>query len=60
MRIGTGWGSLRHVVLSPDLTGDGKADIVAVRPATSALRIYRGDGHGGFAGVTERGGAGTP
>ena len=56
VRIGTGWGSLSHVVLSPDLTGDGKADIVAVRPSTSALRIYRGDGLGGFAGVVERGG----
>jgi hypothetical protein len=55
LRIGTGWGSLRHVVLSPDLTGDARADVVAVSPSTGALRIYRGDGRGGFAGMTERG-----
>ncbi len=55
VRIGTGWNSLRHVVLSPDLTGDGWADIVAVRPASGALRVYRGNGRGGFAGVEERG-----
>ena len=53
VRIGTGWNSLRHVVLSPDLTGDGRADIVAVRPASGVLRVYRGNGRGGFAGVEE-------
>jgi N-acetylmuramoyl-L-alanine amidase/FG-GAP-like repeat len=55
VRVGTGWNALRHVVLTPDLTGDGRADIVAVRPTTGALRVYRGDGHGGFAGMSERG-----
>jgi FG-GAP-like repeat len=42
-------------VLSPDLTGDGNADIVAVSPVTTGLRVYAGDGRGGFAGVTSKG-----
>jgi hypothetical protein len=57
VKIGAGWNALRHVVLSPDLTGDGRADVVAVSPATSALLIYAGNGRGGFAGMTQ-GGAG--
>lgn len=55
VRIGTGWNALRHIVLSPDLTGDGRADVLAVSPATSAVRVYAGNGAGGFAGMKERG-----
>ncbi len=50
-RIGTGWQVLDLISLTPDLTGDGAADIVARHPSTGTLRIYAGDGVGGFAGV---------
>jgi N-acetylmuramoyl-L-alanine amidase/FG-GAP-like repeat len=53
--IGTGWNVLRNASLSPDLTGDGKADIIAQDPAGNRLRIYLGNGRGGFAGVLYRG-----
>jgi N-acetylmuramoyl-L-alanine amidase/FG-GAP-like repeat len=53
--IGTGWNSLRNVTLSPDLNGDGTADIIAEDPATGRLRIYLGNGRGGFLGVLYRG-----
>ena len=42
VRIGAGWNSLRHIVLSPDLTGDGQADIVAVSPASTSAAHLRG------------------
>jgi hypothetical protein len=53
--ISTGWNSLRNASLSPDLNGDGKADIIAQDPAGNRLRIYLGNGKGGFAGVLYRG-----
>jgi hypothetical protein len=53
--IGTGWNNMRSASLSPDLTGDGKADIVALDPAHNRLGIYLGNGRGGFAGVLYRG-----
>jgi hypothetical protein len=53
--LGAGWNALRTAGLSPDLTGDGKADIVALDPAGDRLRIYLGNGRGGFAGVLYRG-----
>lgn len=46
-RIGTGWSALSHVTASPDMTGDGKADVLGV-DWNGALRVYPGDGHGGF------------
>src|SRR5665647_1370469 len=49
--IGTGWNSLRNASVSPDLNGDGKADIIVQDPARNRLRIYLGNGKGGFAGV---------
>ena len=49
--IGTGWNVLRNASLSPDLSGDGKPDIVAQDPAGNRLRIYLGNGRGGFAGM---------
>jgi len=53
--IGTGWNGLRNATLSPDLNGDGKADIIAQDPAGNRMRIYLGNGTGGFAGVLYRG-----
>ncbi|HEX7537105.1 MAG TPA: FG-GAP-like repeat-containing protein [Dermatophilaceae bacterium] len=55
LAIGTGWNNVRSAVLSPDLTGDGKADIVALDPAHNRLGIYLGNGRGSFAGVLYRG-----
>jgi FG-GAP-like repeat len=55
VRIGTGWGSLRNVMVSPDLTGDGRPDVIGVSPTTTQLRVYAGNGKGGFSGVTARG-----
>ena len=53
--IGAGWNGLHNASLSPDLNGDGKADIIAQDPAGNRLRIYLGNGRGGFAGVLYRG-----
>jgi len=53
--IGLGWNTLRSASLSRDLTGDGKADVIALDPAGNRLRIYLGNGAGGFAGVLYRG-----
>jgi len=53
--IGAGWNQLRNATLSPDLNGDGKVDIIAQDPAGNRLRIYLGNGKGGFAGVLARG-----
>ena len=53
--IGAGWNVLRNASLSPDLNGDGKADIIAQDPARDRLRVYLGNGRGGFAGVLYRG-----
>ncbi len=53
--ISVGWNSLRSVALSPDLNGDGKTDIIAQDTAANRLRIYLGNGRGGFAGVLYRG-----
>jgi hypothetical protein len=49
--IGTGWNAMRNASLSRDLTGDGKADIIAQHPVAGTLRIYRGSGTGTIAGV---------
>jgi hypothetical protein len=48
--IGTGWNGVRNASVSPDLTGDGKPDVIAQDPA-GRLRIYLGNGKGGFTGV---------
>ena len=53
--MSTGWNALRNAVLSPDLNGDGKADIIVQDPARDRLRIYLGNGTGGFSGVLYRG-----
>jgi hypothetical protein len=55
VRIGIGWNGLRNISLTPDLNGDGKADIIAQDPVGNRLLIYLGNGKGGFAGVLPRG-----
>lgn len=50
--IGSGWTRLRNAALSPDFSGDGRPDILAQDPESGRLRIYRGNGAGGFSGMT--------
>ena len=54
--IGAGWNALDDIVLSEDFTGDGRADIIARDPRANTVRVYRGDGRGGFAGMSVEGG----
>ena len=44
---GTQWGSVKLVAAAGDITGDGYPDLVG-QPAGGAMRIYPGDGAGGF------------
>jgi predicted RNA-binding protein with TRAM domain len=46
-RFGIGWGSFTKVLSPGDLTGDNKADLLAVKP-NGDLALYRGNGLGGF------------
>jgi hypothetical protein len=55
-RVATGWTGLRSLDSPGDLTGDGKADLLARDPATGRLWVYPGTGHGG---VTSRVSLGT-
>ncbi|MDF2146462.1 FG-GAP-like repeat-containing protein [Knoellia sp. p5-6-4] len=48
-RLGSGWNALSSITATPDLTGDGKPDVVGVE-SSGGLRVYLGDGHGGFLG----------
>lgn len=52
VQVGTAWNALRSITLTPDLTGDAQPDVVAIDPKAGTLRTYRGDGHGGFTGMT--------
>jgi Zn-dependent metalloprotease len=56
-RIGVGWGVFSKVFSPGDFTGDGKADLVAVKPS-GELYLYRGNGLGGFTGAGARIGVG--
>lgn len=47
-KIGTGWASLQDFHTGVDFDGDTRPDIVA-RIKTGELRLYPGDGRGGFA-----------
>ena len=47
---------LRDIVLTPDFTGDGKPDLLAIDPRARGVRVYSGDGRGGVTGVATRGG----
>jgi len=44
----SGWSSKDVIVSSPDLTGDGRVDVLARDAATGTTRIYPGDGTGHF------------
>jgi stage II sporulation protein D len=48
-KIGIGWGAFSTVFSAGDFTGDGKSDILGVLPGGD-LRLYRGNGAGGFTG----------
>lgn len=54
-RIGHGWKGLRSVTAAGDMTGDGKPDLVAIVASTNEMRIYPGNGGGGFKGVLSLG-----
>ncbi len=54
--LGTGWAAFDSVVLTPDITGDGKADLLARVAADGSTQVRPGDGNGGFgAAVTSLG-----
>ncbi|MCL1897387.1 MAG: VCBS repeat-containing protein, partial [Micrococcales bacterium] len=46
-QIGQGWRDYR-VIPAGDLTGDGMADLLAIKISTGDLYLYAGDGQGGF------------
>ena len=50
-RLGTGWNALRNISLTPDLSGDGHADVLAQDPGKGTLRVYTGTGTGAIAGM---------
>jgi hypothetical protein len=54
--IGAGWDILDDIVVTEDFTGDSRADILARDPRANTVRVYRGDGRGGFAGMEVEGG----
>jgi hypothetical protein len=47
-RIGNGWGNFVTVFSPGDFSGDRRTDVMAVT-TTGDLRLYRGNGRGGFA-----------
>jgi hypothetical protein len=47
-RVGLGWHVFAHVVPGGDRTGDGRSDVLALRPDGSLL-VYAGNGRGGWA-----------
>jgi hypothetical protein len=49
VKIGLGWGMFAKVFSPGDYTGDGKADLLAIK-ANGDLFLYRGNGVGGFSG----------
>lgn len=46
--IGNGWNIMDDIVYAGDMTGDGRADLVAREAATGKLWLYPGNGSGGF------------
>lgn len=54
-QIGSGWSSTASLIGPGDWDGDGRSDLLAVSAADARLRLYRGDGAGGFAGVVQVG-----
>ncbi|KGN40901.1 hypothetical protein N801_10595 [Knoellia aerolata DSM 18566] len=48
VRVGNGWNTMRIMTTVGDLTGDRHPDIVAATKVDSELRVYPGNGRGGF------------
>ncbi|WP_283138914.1 FG-GAP-like repeat-containing protein [Rhizohabitans arisaemae] len=46
--IGSGWENYDQLAASPDLNGDGKADLLAIRKSDGNLARFNGTGTGGF------------
>jgi len=46
--IGNGWNIMDMIAFAGDLTGDGRADLLAREAASGALWVYPGNGSGGF------------
>ena len=55
--IGTGWSTFAKVLSPGDFTGDGKADILAIK-TDGYLYLNRGNGQGGFTGAGVKIGSG--
>ncbi|WP_167761719.1 VCBS repeat-containing protein [Blastococcus sp. CT_GayMR19] len=53
--VGSGWQMHDSMVLSPDLTGDGRPDLWARDLGTGGLWVYPGDGTGSFTAATQVG-----
>ena len=53
--VGTGWSGVDLAVGSPDLTGDGRADLLVRAAATGVLSVYAGDGRGLIASTSSLG-----
>ncbi len=49
-RIGTGWQVFSQIFSPGDWDGDGNTDLLAIVRRTGDLRLYRGNGSGGFLG----------
>ncbi|WP_154795778.1 FG-GAP repeat domain-containing protein [Occultella kanbiaonis] len=58
-RIGVGWGSFRQIFSPGDWNGDGHVDLIAQGTTDNALRLYPGNGTGGFGAPTSLAGTWT-
>jgi hypothetical protein len=48
VKIGVGWNTMRIMTGTGDLTGDKRPDLIAATATSSELRVYPGNGRGGF------------
>jgi len=48
VRIGVGWSGIRLMTTVGDVTGDGQPDLIASTSSDGLLRVYPGNGKGGF------------
>src|SRR5690606_37061785 len=47
-QVGSGWQIMNAIVGPGDITGDGRADVLARQASTGELWLYPGDGRGGW------------